>query len=84
MIYYRLATIEDNQQLLDLTSSTGMSGKISLRIDRNPDFFELLKFRGESRVIVATDNNTIVGSICLSLEQTYIGRKVYPLFLQQI
>ena len=80
MIYYRSAAIEDNQQLLDLTSSTGMSGKISLRIDRNPNFFELLKFRGKSRVIVATDNNTIVGSICVSLEQTYIGGKVYPLY----
>jgi len=33
---YRLANIEDNTQILELTRSVGMPGKMALRIDRNP------------------------------------------------
>ncbi len=80
MITYRLATLADNQKLLDLTSSTGMSGKIALRIDRNPDFFGLIKMRGESKVFIAIENEAIIGSICVSKEQIFVGQKKYPLY----
>ncbi len=80
MISYRLATFEDNAQLLELTSSTGMSGKMALRIDRYPIFFDLIKLRGKSEVFVATENNIIVGSICVSLEQVYINKDIVPLY----
>ena len=65
MIHYRLANFEDNRQLIELTSSSGMTGEISLRIDRKPDFFGLLNMRGESKVFVAVDHETIIGSICV-------------------
>jgi len=80
MISYRLATSEDNQQLLELTSSTGMPGKMALRIDRHPNFFELNKLRGKTNVYVAIEKNIIVGSICVSDQKVYVDGKVYPLY----
>lgn len=79
MIRYRLATIDDNQQLIELTSSTGMEGEISLRIDRNPDFFKLLDMRGRSKVFVALDEDVIIGSICVSQQEVYVGGQITPL-----
>ena len=80
MIDYRLATEKDNKQLLNLTSSTPMSGIISLRIDRNPNFFELLRIRGESKVFVASENKIIIGCVCVSKEQTYVKEKIRRLY----
>ena len=79
MIQYRLATYDDNEQLIQLTSASGMAGDISLRIDRKPDFFKLLNMRGESKVFVAVDENMIVGSICVSREDVYVDGQIYPL-----
>lgn len=79
MIKYRIANIEDNQQLIDLTSASGMMGDISLRIDRHPNFFKLLDLRGESTVFVAVDNNVIIGCICVSLQEVYINKQIFPL-----
>jgi ribosomal protein S18 acetylase RimI-like enzyme len=79
MITYRLATNEDNQQLIELTASTGMMGETALRIDRKPDFFSLLAMRGETKVFVAVDNGTIIGSLCVTLQQVYVGGWIFPL-----
>ncbi|WP_242117366.1 GNAT family N-acetyltransferase [Aestuariivivens sediminicola] len=79
-IHYRLATFEDNQKLLELTGSAGMPGKISLRIDRHPNFFELNKLRGKTNVYVAEDKNEIVGSICVSDQMVYTNGKKEPLY----
>jgi ribosomal protein S18 acetylase RimI-like enzyme len=68
MIKIREASPFDNNQLLRLTSLAPMTGKISLRIDRNPDFFSLLNKRGTSKVLVAEDNGNIVG--CFSASRT--------------
>jgi len=79
MIRYRLATREDNQQLIELTSSTGMTGETYLRIDRKPDFFKLLDKRGESKVFIAQDENTIIGSLCVSVQQVYLAGQIVRL-----
>ncbi|HEY1872332.1 MAG TPA: GNAT family N-acetyltransferase, partial [Chitinophagaceae bacterium] len=79
MITYRLAIKEDNQQLLELTAATGMTGQTGLRIDRHPDFFKLLEKRGESKVIVALDGNKIVGSLCVSLQRVWVSDQIVPL-----
>ncbi|MCU0462408.1 MAG: GNAT family N-acetyltransferase [Bacteroidales bacterium] len=47
-----------------------MTGEISLRVDRNPDFFSLLNKRGQSIVLVAEDFGNIVG--CFSASQSTI------------
>lgn len=79
MIKYRLATNSDNQQLIGLTAASGMSGEISLRIDRKPDFFSLLHLRGETKVFVAEDGNNIIGSVCVSHQHVYVGEQIFPL-----
>ncbi len=79
MISYRLATQEDNQQLIELTAASGMKGETGLRIDRKPDFFKLLQMRGATKVFVALHSGTIIGAICVSLQQVYVGGQIYPL-----
>jgi Acetyltransferase (GNAT) domain len=79
MINYRLATHADNQQLIALTAASGMAGETSLRIDRKPDFFKLLQLRGETRVFVAEEENTIIGSLCVTLQEVYVGEQILPL-----
>lgn len=80
MIKYRLATNNDNQQLIELTAASGMAGEISLRIDRKPDFFRLLHMRGETKVFVALEDDKIIGSLCVSLQQVYVGGEVFPFY----
>jgi ribosomal protein S18 acetylase RimI-like enzyme len=80
MIIYRLATHNDNQQLIELTASAGMAGEISLRIDRKPDFFSLLNMRGESKVFIALEDDRIIGSLCVSLQQVYIDGQIFPFY----
>jgi hypothetical protein len=80
MITYRLATHNDNQQLIELTASSGMPGEISLRIDRKPDFFSLLNMRGETKVFVALEDDKIIGSLCVSLQQVYVGGEIFPFY----
>ena len=79
MIIYRFATTDDNEQLIALTSASGMSGEVSLRIDRKPDFFRLLTMRGESKVFVAEDDHQIVGSLCVSAQKVYVGGEMVTL-----
>lgn len=57
-----------------------MAGETGLRIDRKPDFFSLLNMRGESKVFVALDGNKIIGSVCVSLQQVYVGQEIFPLY----
>lgn len=91
MVNIREALSSDNEGLLVLTSLTPMSGRISLRIDRNPDFFSLLKMRGFSKVFIAENDGMIVGCFSASAVETVInGRrekvcyladlKVHPLY----
>ncbi len=80
MISYRLADLKDNSQLLALTKSSSMTGKMALRIDRHPNFFNLIKLRDQSKVFVATEDSKIIGSICVSSEDVYINKSISPLF----
>jgi len=80
MINYRLGNTADNQQLLELTRSAGMSGKMALRIDRHPDFFKLNALRGKTILYVATENELIVGSISVTHQEVYLENEEYPLF----
>lgn len=79
MIQYRLATEADSQQLIALTSTAAMEGETALRIDRKPDFFELLKMRGNTKVFIAEDGNSIIGSLCVSLQEVFVGGQILPL-----
>jgi predicted N-acetyltransferase YhbS len=63
----------DNEALLALTRSTPMAGSISLRIDRDPDFFALLRLRGEEKVFVAVQGCEVIGCISAALRTAYIS-----------
>ena len=69
----RFANQEDNQKLLELTSRNPMKGNISLRIDRNPNFFSLLHLRGDSKTIVYENDQQIIGCISVSKSHYYVN-----------
>lgn len=72
-IVIREAEPIDNEGLLALTRMTPMAGTISIRIDRDPDFFALLRLRGESKVFAASKGGQIVGCISVALRTAYLG-----------
>ena len=71
-IEIREAVQADNQALLELTRMTPMAGNISLRIDRDPDFFALPRARGETVVFVATCEGKVIGCMSASIHAAYI------------
>jgi predicted N-acetyltransferase YhbS len=72
-IEIRLAGPTDNEGLLALTRATPMAGTIALRIDRDPDFFALLRARGEAVVYVATYRGQIIGCMSAALHMAYVS-----------
>jgi len=90
-IEIREATAADNPALRALTKLTPMDGTISLRIDRDPDFFALPRARGNSVIFTARCEGQLIGCISASVHMAYIdGRpekiahindlKVHPQF----
>lgn len=67
MIIIRRAVKEDNEALVALARKTPMGGNISVRIDREPDFFRMIRARGGGTVLVACDGPVIVGTISSSI-----------------
>lgn len=80
MVRFRIATKEDNLKLIQLTANTGMAGDIGLRIDRKPDFFSLLEMRGDTVVFIAEENDVVIGTICVSLQNVYVDGEIFPLW----
>jgi len=71
-IEIRRATEADNEALLALTRATPMGGRIALRIDREPDFFALLRARGQAVVYVATNQKEIIGCLSAAIHRSYV------------
>jgi hypothetical protein len=65
----------DNDGILNLTSLAPMKGKISIIIDRKPDFFKLLEMRGPSIVLIAEINNEIIGSFSASAVNVFVNER---------
>lgn len=66
----------DNAALLALSRATPMRGIISLRIDRDPDFFQLTRLRGDGKAYVALTNGRVMGCISVAYQNVYIeGRQ---------
>ena len=87
----REATDTDNEALLALTRATPMGGRIALRIDREPDFFALLRARGDAVVYVATHEQKVIGCLSAAVHTAYVrgtlekiahvgDMKVHPVF----
>ncbi len=73
MILVREATQADNAGLLALTRESPMPGAIPLRIDREPDFFRLVRMRGEAIALVAEHEGAIVGCITASARYVFVA-----------
>jgi predicted N-acetyltransferase YhbS len=69
----RAADEADNDSLLALTRATPMAGAISLRIERQPDFFALLRLRGKGKVFVAEREREVVGCISAAIRIAYVS-----------
>jgi hypothetical protein len=88
----REATADDNRALLALAASCSMRGDITLRIQREPDFFALNRLEGsDSRVWVIDAPDRLAGCIATSFRDAYIDGnamrtgyvgdlKVHPLY----
>jgi predicted N-acetyltransferase YhbS len=72
-IEIRQASEADNEGLLALTRMTPMAGVISLRIDREPDFFGLLRLRGKGNIFVAARGREVIGCVSVALRNAYIS-----------
>lgn len=69
----REATAADNRGLLALAASCSMHGDISLRIQREPDFFALNRLEGrDSRVWVIDGPDRLGGCVATSFRDVYI------------
>lgn len=78
-IVIREASVDDNEALLALTAATPMLGAVSLRIDRGPDFFGLLKLRGKAKVLVATHRGRVIGCISAAVRLAFVGGTPQPI-----
>jgi predicted N-acetyltransferase YhbS len=72
-IEIRMAVAADNEALLALTRATPMGGTIALRIDREPDFFALLRARGDVVVYVATRQGSVIGCLSAAIHNSYVN-----------
>jgi hypothetical protein len=73
MITIREAQHDDGPELIALMRSTPMTGAISLRIERSPDFFRLQNLRGQGTVLVATRGHQIVGCVSVTFRFVAVG-----------
>lgn len=70
----REASSSDNAALIALAESCSMDGDISMRVDRDPDFFALNALEGESwRVGVAVADDRVVGCVAASRRQVWMN-----------
>src|SRR3954466_3303450 len=69
----RNATTGDNRALLALAASCSMRGDISLRIQREPDFFALNRLDGRDSTVWTLDaSDRLAGCIATSFRDVYI------------
>jgi hypothetical protein len=80
MVNIRVAAPVDSDALVQLTALTAMKGTISLRIDREPDFFALLKERGDYTVFIAEDGIEVIGSLSIACQKSYINGKAASVY----
>src|SRR5436305_15352071 len=69
----RIATPEDNDALRAVAASCSMDGDMSLRLTREPDFFQLNRLEGSRwRVGVAEVDGRVVGCVMAAQRRAYL------------
>lgn len=73
----RMATEADNEALLALTRQCPIEGRISLRTDRDPDFFALYRTREDPWFVAVIEDGggEIVGCGTFSVRDVYVDSK---------
>ena len=79
MITIREAHIDDNYALLQLTAITPMNSPFVLRIDRKPNFFNLINERGSGKVFVALKEDKIIGTASISVYDGYWSNTLHQI-----
>ncbi|HOG76256.1 MAG TPA: GNAT family N-acetyltransferase [Candidatus Marinimicrobia bacterium] len=70
----RQANLADNQSLLALSRSAPMESRLSVNVDRAPDYFLLANLQGDdARVFVAEQDGVIVGAIGCCLREVLLA-----------
>ena len=74
---YQVAEEKDERELRNFVASMPMPGSISIRFERNPDFFEAAKVEGElsETLIVRSEEDRITGIGCRSEKRAFINGK---------
>ena len=75
MIKIREANEEDNGVLIELERKCPMGTNLVLSHDSSPDYFARSRPFKDWHVLVATENNRIVGSVGYAIRDTYVSGK---------
>lgn len=75
MIRIREANEEDNGVLIELDKKCPMGTNLVLSHDSAPDYFARSRPFKDWHVLVATENNRIVGSVGYAIRDTYVSGK---------
>lgn len=75
MIKIREATEEDNEVLIELEKKCPMGTNLVLGHDSSLDYFARSRAFKDWHVLVATENNRIVGSVGCAIRDTYVSGK---------
>jgi len=70
----KLGKLEDDEQIRSLLRNNPMPGTISLSYEKNPSFFNTLKYQGyKHHVVVAKIRQKVIGFASCSLQKLYIN-----------
>lgn len=75
LVSVRLATDEDNRELLDLERMCPQGTSLVLLFDRSPDFFRRSRVYENSKVYVAEEGGKIVGTVGAAIKEFIFGKK---------
>jgi len=71
----REATEDDNDALNELQKKCPMGTSLILGVDSSPDYFARSRPFKDWRVLVAVENNTIIGSAAFATKDTYVENR---------
>jgi GNAT superfamily N-acetyltransferase len=77
LVHIREATTEDNEQLIQLQRKCPMGSDLLLQLDSSPDFYNRSKGYEDWNLLVAEEDEQIVGSAGFALQDKTISGSLY-------
>lgn len=80
MLAIRSASLADNRRILNILRQVGVvTPKENYCLEREPEAFALPDYQGvETKILVASENDRLLGLICLSVDQVYFEGEPQP------